>query len=80
MCASSAKSAVSAPLHSPSVASAWSAGIAKSTKPVEIALSGIEGWRGPWPSATCAMVSPPRSLIALVPKVPSPSPPESTTD
>ena len=54
------------------------AGSAKSTKPVEMALSGISGWSGPCLSCTWAIVSPPCSLMTLMPSVPSPSPPEST--
>ena len=43
-----------------------------------MALAGMLAWRGPEPSLACARVSPPCSLIALMPSVPSLPLPDST--
>ena len=47
-----------------------STGTIKSTRPEEMALAGIPSCCGAVPSWPCAMVRPPRSLIALTPSVP----------
>ncbi len=70
---SSARAGELARTNSTSLAPISSTGMAKSTKPVEMALSGMSGCWGPKPSPTCAKVIPPRSLIALMPSVPSAS-------
>ncbi len=55
-----------------------STGTARSTRPEAMALAGMLACRGPEPSLACARVSPPCSLIALMPSVPSLPLPDST--
>lgn len=51
-------------------------GSTQSTMPVAMAASGMLPCSAS--SGSCAIVSPPRSLMRLMPLAPSPSPPDST--
>src|SRR5262249_43158889 len=57
----------------------FSTGSSRSTKPEATALNGISANGGRVTFEPCAMVSPPCSLIAFSPSVPSFPPPDNTT-